>query len=146
MATLYAITRKHSADNNTSTVRSANTRRRAWKNLVMMATALVLEIDGTGHSPEGEDVVIVTSKLGTFTVTFALEAEEHDGLTIITRNGQEVWCYGTWEWDSNADVVFEHEQFDGVWCDGADNWTQVVEELTAYAKRMGTRVAQISAC
>ena len=66
--------------------------------------------------------------------------------TIITRNGQTVWCYGEWRWDSNAICVFGDESLDGVWCDGAANWTEVVEELTAYAKSEGTTVEELSAC
>lgn len=66
--------------------------------------------------------------------------------TIITRNGQEVWCYGEWLEDSNCSCVFADEELDGIWCDGAKNWTEVVEELTAYAKREGTTVEELSAC
>ena len=65
--------------------------------------------------------------------------------TTITRNGQTVDCYGEWQEDSNASCVFENEMYDGVYCDGASNWTQVVEELTAYAKREGTEVIELTA-
>jgi hypothetical protein len=64
----------------------------------------------------------------------------------ITRNGQEVLCYGEWEEDSNAECVFENEALDGVWSEGADNWTQAVEILTAYAKANGTVLIQLGAC
>lgn len=63
----------------------------------------------------------------------------------ITRNGQTVFCYGTWREDSNAQCVFDNEGLDGVWCDGAANWTEVVEELTAYARRNGTKLIELSA-
>lgn len=64
----------------------------------------------------------------------------------ITRNGQTVLCYGDWEEDSNAVCVFENSALDGTWCEGADNWTEAVETLTAYAKRQGTTLIQLEAC
>ena len=64
----------------------------------------------------------------------------------ITRNGQTVSCYGKWEEDSNAMCVFEDEDFDGPWCEGADNWTEAVETLTAYAKKNGTALLELVAC
>ena len=63
----------------------------------------------------------------------------------ITRNGQSVECWGSWHDDSNAACTFDDESFDGIWADGADNWTQVVEELTAYAKRHLTTLIELSA-
>ena len=63
----------------------------------------------------------------------------------ITRNGQSVECWGEWHDDSNAACTFDDESFDGIWADGADNWTQVVEELTAYAKRNRTTLIELSA-
>ena len=64
----------------------------------------------------------------------------------ITANGQTVDCYGKWEEDSNVECVFEDERFDGVWCEGADNWIQVVNILTQYAKKHGTILIQLEAC
>ncbi|MBK8989280.1 MAG: hypothetical protein IPM39_24985 [Chloroflexi bacterium] len=64
----------------------------------------------------------------------------------ITRNGQTVLCYGEWEEDSNAICVFDDEDFDATWCEGADNWTEAVEILTAYAKRNNTTLIQLEAC
>jgi hypothetical protein len=66
--------------------------------------------------------------------------------TTITRNGQKVECYGKWEWDSNAECVFENEAYDCVYAVGAQNWTEVVEVMTAYAKRNGTTLVECSAC
>ncbi len=66
--------------------------------------------------------------------------------TIITRNGQTVACYGVWHEDSNCFCVFDDEEFDGAYCDGADNWTEVVEELTAYAARNNTTLVELQAC
>ena len=63
----------------------------------------------------------------------------------ITRNGQKVYCYGVWSVSSNAHCVFEDEAYDGVVCPDAKTWTEIVEEMTAYAKRMGTAVLEISA-
>ena len=65
--------------------------------------------------------------------------------TVITRNGQTVYCYGVWQEDSNAQCVFEDESLDGVWCDGANTWTEVVEELTAYALQEGTTLEELVA-
>ena len=64
----------------------------------------------------------------------------------ITRNGQAVECFGQWQEDSNAAAVFDNEELDGIWADGADNWTEVVEELTAYAQRNGTTLIELSTC
>jgi len=64
----------------------------------------------------------------------------------ITRNGQEVDCYGEWEEGSNAYCVFEDEDLDGTWCEGADSWTEVVEILTQYAAERGTVLIQLEAC
>lgn len=63
----------------------------------------------------------------------------------ITKNGQTVACYGVWRDDSNAQVVFEDEEYDGIWAEGADSWEEAVEKLTAYAKRIGTTVIEIAA-
>lgn len=65
--------------------------------------------------------------------------------TVITRNGQKVHCYGEWREDSNASCVFADEDLDGLWCDGAANWTEVVEKLTAYAKSEGTTLEELVA-
>jgi len=67
------------------------------------------------------------------------------GRTTITRNGQEVDCFGKWEEDSNAHCVFENENYDGVYADGARSWTEAVEKVTAYAKRCGTVLLEMSA-
>lgn len=63
----------------------------------------------------------------------------------ITRNGQAVDCYGQWLEDSNASCVFDDPSHDGAWADGANNWTEVVEEVTAYAKREGTVLIEMVA-
>ena len=56
-----------------------------------------------------------------------------------TANGQTVDCYRTWDPESsNASCVFENEEFDGVFADGADSWQDAVEQMTAYAARNGT--------
>jgi hypothetical protein len=52
--------------------------------------------------------------------------------TTITRNGQTVNCYGPWQEDSNCSCIFEDEYLDGIWADGAANWTEAVEILTDY--------------
>jgi hypothetical protein len=74
----------------------------------------------------------------------------------ITRNGMTVYCYGEWQEDSNCSIV-------GDWANGAEmneiwagdgwphegmptNWNQVVEHLTAWAKRNGHTIYELSAC
>lgn len=71
----------------------------------------------------------------------------------ITKNGQTVSCYGSVEEDSNFSLVFDNEDFDGIWAgDGWDrdtppkNWTEVVEHLTEYATRVGTELLEVSTC
>jgi len=68
-----------------------------------------------------------------------------DDKKTITRNGQTVACYGEWEEDSNAHCVFEDENFDGPWCEGANSWTEAVEILTKYAAENGTVLIELSA-
>ena len=65
---------------------------------------------------------------------------------IITRNGQQVHCYGEWREDSNAMCIFEEEELDGFFCDGARNWTDAVEQVTAYAERNGTILLEMVSC
>lgn len=66
--------------------------------------------------------------------------------TTITRNGQKVDCYGEWKEDSNAFLIFDDESLDGIYADGADNWTEVVEKMTDYAKRHGTILVECQEC
>lgn len=66
--------------------------------------------------------------------------------TVITRNGQEVYCYGEWREDSNASCIFEDEWLDGIWAEGARTWTEAVEKVTAYAKRENTVLIEMIAC
>jgi hypothetical protein len=64
----------------------------------------------------------------------------------IVKNEQAVECYGEWLEDSNAECVFDNEYLDGVFADGANNWEEAVETVTAYAKSKGTTVIQMTAC
>ena len=68
----------------------------------------------------------------------------------ITRNGQEVDCYGPWLEDSNCvAIVCDQDGFpigEEVYADGGANWTEVVEKLTAWAKRNGWTIAELQAC
>lgn len=65
--------------------------------------------------------------------------------TVITYKGQKVECYGKWREDSNAEVVFGDEALDGVYCEGAANWTEVVKTMVDYATKRGTTVEEMSA-
>ena len=66
----------------------------------------------------------------------------------ITRNGQSVDCYGIWEWDSNAVCVWETDEGgeDGYFVDGAKTWEEAVETMTAYTKRIGVKLVEMTAC
>lgn len=64
----------------------------------------------------------------------------------ITRNGQAVDCYGEWREDSNCSCVFEDECLDEIYADGGTNWEEVVEKLTAYAKRNNTVLVELQSC
>lgn len=64
----------------------------------------------------------------------------------IHRNGQSVDCWGKWEEDSNCQCVFSDERHDGIWADGAENWTEAVEKLTAYAERNNIELIELVAC
>jgi len=67
--------------------------------------------------------------------------------TIKPGNGHPpVDCYGEWREDSNCSAVFDDEFLDGIWADGANNWTEAVKELAAYAQRNGTTLIECSAC
>ena len=66
-------------------------------------------------------------------------------MKTITRNGQVVECYGKWREDSNAHCVFDDESLDGVWCEGANTWTEAVEKITAIAKRHHTTLIELTA-
>jgi len=69
-------------------------------------------------------------------------------VTIIKPgNGHpKVHCYGEWLEDSNCTAVFADEAFDGIWADGAKNWTEAVKELASYAQRNGTTLIECEAC
>lgn len=80
--------------------------------------------------------------------------------TIITRNGMEVHCYGEWDEYSNCFIAGEWNnglEMDEFWAgDGWDEseegkeyptcWTDVVEHLTAWAKREGHTIYQLESC
>ena len=66
----------------------------------------------------------------------------------ITRNGQEVDCYGDFEETSNVSIVCDNDRWDGIYCndDGCTNWTEVVNVLTKWAASKGTEVVELGAC
>jgi len=68
---------------------------------------------------------------------------------VIKRNGQEVVCFGPWHEDSKAVVVGDFcdgSEMKEVWAEGATNWTEAVETITAWAKRNGHQVVEMSSC
>ena len=64
----------------------------------------------------------------------------------ITRNGQTVACFGEWEWDSSAECIFEDETLDGIYGDGGQDWSEVVEIGTEFARNRGTVLVEMTAC
>jgi len=65
----------------------------------------------------------------------------------ITRNGQTVDCYGSFDPENNVMALFDDEWFDDPYCidRGEQNWTEVVETLTLYAKRNKTELVELQA-
>lgn len=68
---------------------------------------------------------------------------------MVTIRG--IQCYGNWEDDSNCHIVYDDKN--GNECDdiAADldeckNWTQVVEQILAWADREGNTVYQLQSC
>ena len=57
-----------------------------------------------------------------------------------------VHCYGEWLEDSNCSAVFEDEWLDGIWADGAKNWTEAVKELAAHAQRHNSVLLECVTC
>lgn len=64
----------------------------------------------------------------------------------IVKNGQAVDCYGEWHEDSNAECIFDDENLDGFYADGATSWEEAVETVTAYAESKSTTLIQMTAC
>jgi hypothetical protein len=67
----------------------------------------------------------------------------------ITRNGMKVYCYGDWQEDSNALVVYEDadgEDCEDFFCDGATSWTDAVSQVTAWAAKNGFTVDEMKSC
>lgn len=63
----------------------------------------------------------------------------------ITRNGQQVECYGNFSQEDTLECVFEDELHDGYFDTyNCKNWTEAVEELSIYAKEHGTELLQLT--
>lgn len=67
-------------------------------------------------------------------------------MQLITCNGQTVECYGKFQQDSNFEVIFDNENYDGIFADSATSWVDAVDILTTYAERIGTTVIEMTAC
>jgi len=71
-----------------------------------------------------------------------------NGLTI-TRNDMEVRCYGKMEPGQNTVIVgdwADGEELEEYCCDTFNDWNEAVEQITAWAKREGHTVLELSAC
>ena len=68
---------------------------------------------------------------------------------VITRNGMTVDCYGEWQEDSNCVVCGETAngmELEAIWADGAENWEDAVNQLTAWAVRHKYIIEELQAC
>ena len=63
----------------------------------------------------------------------------------ITKNGQTVQCYGEYREDNNYACVFEDEELDGVFAEGASSWEEAVDVLTQYALDNDTVLLELQA-
>lgn len=74
----------------------------------------------------------------------------------ISRNEMSVSCYGEWQETSNCLICGDWangEEMEEIWVgdgspgeDAPQNWTEVVEHLTEWAKRNGHTIYELSAC
>ncbi len=61
----------------------------------------------------------------------------------------EVHCYGEWQEDSNAVVIYTDkygECCEDMFVDGAPCWAEAVERVTKWAGRYGCQVDEMIAC
>jgi hypothetical protein len=72
------------------------------------------------------------------------------GKKIIKRNGMNVYCYGDYSRDNNVLIVGTDLDYDSeietTMEDNSNcyNWTQVVEEVTAWGKRNNCEIDELS--
>lgn len=79
-----------------------------------------------------------------------------DNKTTITKNGMTVDCYGDWHETSNCVIAGDWAggaEMEEIWAgDGypedkyPENWTQVVDHLTYWAKNNGHLIVELSPC
>ena len=63
--------------------------------------------------------------------------------TIKTKYGYSVDCYGTCNEYATLYMCFDDEMFDGYTDSTFTNWRSAVKELSEYAHRNGTELAQL---
>lgn len=66
--------------------------------------------------------------------------------SVIYYDGQLVTCYGEWYEDSNCYCLFDDEELDGYFTEGASSWEEAVRILGDYAKKHKTTVIELTAC
>jgi hypothetical protein len=69
--------------------------------------------------------------------------------TVIKYKGKEVDCYGEWREDSNCLIVgdwADGSELEEFYCDGGENWTDVVRKLIDAPALEGAEIYELSAC
>ena len=64
-------------------------------------------------------------------------------VTIKTKYGYSVDCYGECDEYATISMVFDDEMYDGITSSAFDNWRQAVKEISEHANRMGTQLIEL---
>ena len=67
---------------------------------------------------------------------------------IVKIDGFEIECYGPLEEDSNLHIVFDDEEFDGVYTDFdvvEGNWTDTLLPIVDWARMNELEIVEVSA-
>jgi len=64
-------------------------------------------------------------------------------VTIKTKYGYSVDCYGECDEYAAISMVFDDEMYDGYTSSAFNNWRQAVKEISEYANRTGTELIEL---
>jgi hypothetical protein len=64
-------------------------------------------------------------------------------VTIKTKYGYSVDCYGDCDEYATISMVFDDEIYDGITGSAFNNWRQAVKELSEYANKIGTELVEL---
>lgn len=64
-------------------------------------------------------------------------------VTIKTKYGYSVDCYGDCNEYATISMVFDNEIYDGITGSVFNNWRQAVKELSEYANKVGTELVEL---